>query len=105
MCVSAVKGVSGPKTNPGQRYDDLPNLHVTKWDRIAVCNFSATQAFQVLPTVGNCSPNTVQSFHPGGMNICLADASARFASGNLTVRTWSVICDPRDGSPNQGGDW
>jgi hypothetical protein len=101
MCVAAANGVSAPKGNPGQSY---PSDGGT-----AICIFNATQAFQFPPggqqaTASGCWPSTVQSSHPGGMNVTLGDASVRFVSGNVTITTWNQACDPRDGAP-LGNDW
>jgi prepilin-type processing-associated H-X9-DG protein len=95
MCVSAANGVAAPKATPGQLFPQAG---------VATCNFAANQAYQVLPKAQTCSPDSVQSPHPGGINVAMGDGSVRFVASTISVATWNMACDPRDGNP-LGNDW
>ncbi|MEM9704099.1 MAG: DUF1559 domain-containing protein, partial [Planctomycetota bacterium] len=46
----------------------------------------------------NCNnTSTPYSFHPGGVNISLADGSARFISETIDPLTYRFLIDPQDG--------
>jgi len=38
---------------------------------------------------------TARSYHPGGVNLLLGDASVRFASQSIALDTWKALCTPR----------
>ena len=60
--------------------------------------------FQVQPNwVSGCESRRAQSPHEQGMNVCLADGSVRFVSGNMNSTIWENVCDPRDGAVI--GEW
>ena len=60
--------------------------------------------FQVLPTPAQCDRNRAQSPHAGGMNVALADGSARFLGEGLDPNTWWAACTPR-ACDVLGSDW
>jgi prepilin-type N-terminal cleavage/methylation domain-containing protein len=67
--------------------------------------YPACLMFQVLPDwINTCDPARAQSPHPGGMNVCLGDASIRFLNGSINPTTWQYACDPRDGQ-EMLSDW
>jgi prepilin-type processing-associated H-X9-DG protein len=39
---------------------------------------------------------SVRSYHPGGVNVCLADGSVRFVRDSISPLTWSAM-GSRDG--------
>jgi prepilin-type N-terminal cleavage/methylation domain-containing protein/prepilin-type processing-associated H-X9-DG protein len=46
----------------------------------------------------NCNNDSEPySFHPGGMNICMADGSVRFLSESVTAATFAALLTPRGG--------
>jgi prepilin-type N-terminal cleavage/methylation domain-containing protein len=60
-------------------------------------------AFQVRPRVADCDPSLIQTAHPGGMLVTMADGSARGVSGGVSQRTFWAACTPAGGeSPD---DW
>jgi hypothetical protein len=73
-------------------------------------NYASSECYQVTfqsdPTVAQTDNNTygTQSPHIGVMNVGLADGSVRTVNGNISLTTWSHLCDPRDGQP-LGADW
>jgi prepilin-type N-terminal cleavage/methylation domain-containing protein/prepilin-type processing-associated H-X9-DG protein len=40
-----------------------------------------------------------RSQHPGGVNVCMADGSSRFANNNVTLLTWQILGNISDGQP------
>ncbi|MCH2114709.1 MAG: DUF1559 domain-containing protein [Pirellulales bacterium] len=61
--------------------------------------------FQVQPNWSEtCDASRAQSPHSGGMNVCLADASVRFVSGDIDENVWALVCDKSD-EQVIGGDW
>jgi prepilin-type N-terminal cleavage/methylation domain-containing protein/prepilin-type processing-associated H-X9-DG protein len=54
------------------------------------------------PNSGAC--DTVQSFHPGAINVLLGDGSVRGMSPNISMATWTNAVMPNDGHP-LGNDW
>ena len=49
------------------------------------------------PSPGTANPWTVQSGHPGGMNVLLADSSVRGISPGISTPTWWHAVLPNDG--------
>ena len=64
-----------------------------------------TSKFQVQPTpyLGNCDPLRAATPH-NVMPTCLADASVRTLSGDISPDTWWYACTPQGGEP-LGADW
>jgi len=61
--------------------------------------------FQVMPNwLTQCDPARAQSFWLSGINVGMADGSARHVSANVSDTTWANACDPQDGGP-LGTDW
>jgi prepilin-type N-terminal cleavage/methylation domain-containing protein/prepilin-type processing-associated H-X9-DG protein len=53
--------------------------------------------FQVQPQwFMNCDSRRAQGLHPGGMNVGLADGSARILHPTMDVVVWERACDPQD---------
>ena len=51
----------------------------------------------------NCGPNSpIQSVHPGGANVALADGSVRMLSETLDMRTLRCLATRNDGQPISG---
>jgi prepilin-type processing-associated H-X9-DG protein len=38
-----------------------------------------------------------RSYHPNGVNVCLADCSVRFVSNNINLQTWQILGNINDG--------
>jgi hypothetical protein len=53
-----------------------------------------TGLFQNLPPDGSCNPNLAQSPHPGGINVCCADAHVVFVSETVSQATWQAAITP-----------
>jgi prepilin-type N-terminal cleavage/methylation domain-containing protein len=60
--------------------------------------------FQVRPLDTDCDVTRTQSYHTGGMNAALCDASVRFLSQGLSAQTWWYACTPDQGEV-LGNDW
>jgi prepilin-type N-terminal cleavage/methylation domain-containing protein len=67
--------------------------------------------FQVTPRwmpvaggTNNCSWRLAQTSHPTGMNVALADGSARHLSASVSNETWWAACTPAGGD-FLGTDW
>jgi len=65
-----------------------------------------TATFQLRPGKTDCctSPLMAQSFAKTGIQVALADGSARTVSANLTPHTWNAALQPNDGQV-LGRDW
>jgi prepilin-type processing-associated H-X9-DG protein len=65
----------------------------------------ASQAkFQVLPKPDQCNPALPQSPHPNGINVGMADGSARLVNEAISPLTWYSACTPNGGEV-LGSDW
>jgi prepilin-type N-terminal cleavage/methylation domain-containing protein len=74
------------------------NLGTSK-DGYGVQGFPPSPKFQVNPDfLTGCNPAVPQSYHPGGIQIGLADGSVRFTRGSIEATTWASLADPRDGN-------
>jgi len=62
--------------------------------------------FQVQPTpfLGNCDPTRAATAHSGGIQVGLADGSARNLAPTLSGATWAAAVTPR-GEEVLGEDW
>ncbi|MCS7303861.1 MAG: DUF1559 domain-containing protein [Thermoguttaceae bacterium] len=49
--------------------------------------------------------HTSGSYHPGGVNACLSDASVRFISENIALLTWQYLGTPDGGEVIPIGDF
>ena len=56
------------------------------------------------PDPGTADPNTVQSGHPGGMNVLMGDGSVHGLSPEVSTLTWRHAAMPNDGRI-LGSDW
>jgi prepilin-type N-terminal cleavage/methylation domain-containing protein len=73
--------------------------------KAGVSGYAPCGMFQIQPSAfTTCDPQRASSPHPTGMNVGLGDGSVRFLSGSLSVTTWQLACDPRDGG-TLGNDW
>jgi prepilin-type N-terminal cleavage/methylation domain-containing protein/prepilin-type processing-associated H-X9-DG protein len=63
-----------------------------------------TMMFQVNPIVKDCDNWRVQSGHPGGLQVGMADGSVRFVRGGVSQSTWDAVLLPDDGAV-VGNDW
>lgn len=52
---------------------------------------------QPRPYNGGCDPTMASSPHAGGIQIALADGSARFLSAGVSLYTWWYLCTPAGG--------
>jgi Protein of unknown function (DUF1559) len=53
--------------------------------------------FQVQPREGECDPTRAATAHPGGMVVCLGDASARILAPNISGDIWWALLTPAGG--------
>ena len=60
--------------------------------------------FQSAPMQADCNPALPQATDPAGIQVALADGSARTVSENISSETWWNATDPADGNP-LGPDW
>ena len=62
--------------------------------------------FQVQPSpfLGNCDPTLTSTPHSSGMQVGLADGSARILKRNISESTWWAACTPANGDM-LGSDW
>jgi len=56
--------------------------------------------FQTVAAAGTscCNPLLANSRHPGGIPVCLADATVRMVANHVSATTWAYACDPKDGN-------
>jgi len=64
----------------------------------------AAAKFQVQPTQANCDRFLATAFTAGGIQVAMADGSARMVNSGVTVATWGQAADPSDGAV-LGSDW
>jgi hypothetical protein len=68
------------------------------WKNQGFPNFNAGAiSFQSQPTILTCDLTLLQSGHTGVMNVGLGDGSCRTVSNSISVATWKLVNDPRDG--------
>src|SRR5262249_27165332 len=65
-------------------------------------SFNSTAPFQVQPRPwsglqSRCDNTLLQSPHPGGMMVAVADGSVHFVSGSISPVSWSYAVRPDDG--------
>jgi prepilin-type N-terminal cleavage/methylation domain-containing protein/prepilin-type processing-associated H-X9-DG protein len=66
---------------------------------------TATPPFQVQPNWSKeCDYRLASTYHPGGMNVGLADGSVRLVSAAISPATWWAACTPAAGDL-LGSDW
>ena len=46
------------------------------------------------PDLKNCDPSRASTYHTGGMQVALADGSARNLSHSIRGKTWWALCTP-----------
>lgn len=63
-----------------------------------------TLMFQDRPQEKDCDNWRAQSGHRSGMNVCLADGSARVVTAAVSQQTWTYALLPSDGQ-TLGSDW
>jgi type II secretory pathway pseudopilin PulG len=66
--------------------------------------FYSKGKFQNAPKQADCNPALAQAIDPSGIQVALADGSARMVSENISSETWWNATDPADGNP-LGPDW
>jgi len=54
--------------------------------------------FQINPLVSACDPTITQCAHTGVMSIGLGDGSVRGVTSGVSVATWVMACNPKDGA-------
>jgi prepilin-type N-terminal cleavage/methylation domain-containing protein len=65
---------------------------------------SPSSRFQSLPTPSTCNPALAQTAHPGGILVCLGDASVRVVNTGVSGTTWWAAFTPAAGDPLDA-DW
>lgn len=101
---------------------DINNLHGSLWAdsnsewrpgfnfihgsiKGSISNYGGNPMFQINPHyVNNCDADVPQGSHTGGIMVGLGDGSVRFLSGSISLITWQLATDPRDGNP-LGSNW
>jgi prepilin-type processing-associated H-X9-DG protein len=66
--------------------------------------YSSYARFQVQPSQEQCNSALPQSIHNGGIQVGMADGSARMVHDGITPQTWYYAIDPADGMV-LGADW
>jgi type II secretory pathway pseudopilin PulG len=66
--------------------------------------YSSVAKFQTQPAHAQCNPALAQGIHPGGIEVGMADGSARTVASTITPQTWYYACCPNDGMA-LGPDW
>jgi type II secretory pathway pseudopilin PulG len=66
--------------------------------------YSIVAKFQTQPAQAQCNPALAQGIHPGGIEVEMADGSARTVANSITPQTWYYACCPSDGMV-LGPDW
>jgi type II secretory pathway pseudopilin PulG len=116
------KSLNGRSVYPGSIPDGLSQT-ILFTERFQICNrapcawgyagdyywapvfaFYSEGKFQTAPTQASCDPALPQSPHAGGINIVLANGSARFVATTLSPQTWWRACTPA-GNDQLGNDW
>jgi prepilin-type N-terminal cleavage/methylation domain-containing protein/prepilin-type processing-associated H-X9-DG protein len=67
-------------------------------------NYSSLAKFQAQPGQTLCSAALAQGIHPGGIQVAMADGSARAVQNAITPQTWYCACTPAGGEL-LGSDW
>ncbi|HKI33373.1 MAG TPA: DUF1559 domain-containing protein [Gemmataceae bacterium] len=73
----------------------------------AVGAIGPASKFQVQPNPwagAACDPGRASTSHPAGIQVAMADGSARSVSGSVSPSTWWAACTPNAGD-NLGPDW
>jgi prepilin-type processing-associated H-X9-DG protein len=72
----------------------------------AALNTGPTLTFQVQPSpyTTNCDITRPSTGHPGGMNVCMGDASVRSLDKSISPVTFWAACTPA-GNDRLGQDW
>jgi prepilin-type processing-associated H-X9-DG protein len=78
--------------------------HVDQLDGPASHFQTTPKPFQEPGGTNNCNWRLAQTSHPGGMNVALADGSARSLSSSISNDTWWAACTPA-GNDLLGPDW
>jgi prepilin-type N-terminal cleavage/methylation domain-containing protein len=65
---------------------------------------AAFAVFQTNPIPANCNPAVAQAPHPGGMVVCMGDASVRTVSPTISQSSWQAVLTP-NGQDTPGPDW
>jgi prepilin-type N-terminal cleavage/methylation domain-containing protein len=103
-----VDGMSNTVTY-AERYKVCQNVNTARptwtapnWSRqdpvFMLANVSTgVQAPQFNPTVEACNPDTVQAYHPGAIQICMADGSVRAITSGISQATWRLVVVEDDG--------
>jgi prepilin-type processing-associated H-X9-DG protein len=66
--------------------------------------FYSEAKFQTKPSQAACDPALAQSLHRDGINVCMADGSARIVTSTISPQTWWYACTPAGGEP-LNADW
>jgi len=48
--------------------------------------------------------NLARTYHPGGIQVGLADGGVRTIANSISPITWAQACEPNDGKP-MPSDW
>jgi hypothetical protein len=66
--------------------------------------YSSYAKFQIRPARDQCNPALPQAIHSGGIQVEMADGSARMVADGITAQTWYYACTPNGGEV-LGEDW
>jgi prepilin-type processing-associated H-X9-DG protein len=84
------------------------NLRISLFNHVAPPNTRSCMAPQGTNAQGNAT-NPVHgstpptSYHPGGVNVLMADSSTRFIRDNISADVWSALGGSKDGIPISPG--
>jgi prepilin-type N-terminal cleavage/methylation domain-containing protein len=85
----------------GAGHDYFPYFALPTWNGNPI---GPASLFQVQPAQGNCDPSRPSTAHTGGMQVALADGSARTLSQGMSGTTWWAAVTPAGGEV-LGSDW
>lgn len=99
---AAAQAAGSHKSNNGTLWAWYPHAQ-------SLFNTAAPPNFRYPSAGGNCCPGGAhdwdyglippRSFHPGGVNVALGDASVRFVSETVDLLTWQRLGNRQDGQP------
>ena len=74
------------------------------WEKVPNYPWAYMALPELKPAVNQCTPNRLQGFSLGGIQVGLGDGSVRSVSGGVSQVTWGRAVDPSDGGV-LGSDW
>jgi type II secretory pathway pseudopilin PulG len=95
----------------GSRYNARPNTNAAAMfgqnpAKVTARPADVTATFLLHPAAQQCRPTPLMghAFSNVGIEVALADGSARVVNANISTTTWNAAVQPNDGQP-LGNDW